>query len=95
MKQASLILITTKGCRGCYVMNNKIAEVAEHNPGLVKSTEVYDIENIPEWIEVNVILNDFPTTLILVDDTIKGVIEGSCSVHKLLHKINEVIDSIV
>lgn len=91
MNKVSLILITTKGCRGCYVMNNKIAELNETNPGLIESTEVYDVEEIPNWIEVNVILNDFPTTLILVDDTIKGVIEGSCSVHKLHNKIKECI----
>lgn len=93
MKQVSLILITTKGCRGCYVMNNKIAEVVEDNPDLIASTDVCDFEELPSWIEVNVILNDFPTTLILVDDIIKGVIEGSCSTTKLLNKINEVLEN--
>ncbi len=62
-----IILITTKGCEGCSIMNRSIKEaiVQTNKPVYYETRDKKDLTN-KELAKLK--LNDFPTTLFYKDD---------------------------
>lgn len=64
-----ILLITTKGCEGCSIMNTSI-----HNATLRSSKEfefeVKDVKDLDRKFVNKLHLKDFPTTILFKDDVI-------------------------
>ena len=91
-----LILVTTKGCKACEIQENII------NSAIKSSINKYHIDfkisvfpenNTVKYIqELNnkeIIINDFPTTMFLVNDNYKISISGTCTKEKLMRLFDE------
>ena len=91
-----ILLITTKGCEACKIQENII------NSAIKSSINKYHIDfkisvfpenNTLKYIqELNnkeIIINDFPTTMFLVNDNHKISISGTCTKEKLIHLFDE------
>lgn len=83
-----IYLATTEGCYGCSIMKKLLEEI--HNSNLYTfSIEILDFKDIPEFIKINVPLNDFPTIIFVENNVIKYHHSGTISKRKLQNIIND------
>lgn len=82
-------LATTEGCIGCKIMNNILEKVYANNL-YTFSIETMDYKDLPEYIKINIPLNDFPTLIFVQDDVIKYHHSGTLSPRKLQEIINDI-----
>lgn len=59
-----VLLITTPGCEACKIMENIIRKVHKDNL-YTFSIDVQEFNKVPEFIKINVPMNDFPVTVLL------------------------------
>ena len=77
-----IYLATTKGCEACRIMERILKQVQRNN-GYTFSIQVRDYNLLPEFIQVNVALTDFPTLIFLENDIIKYHVAGTISAKEL------------
>lgn len=78
----NIYLITTKGCEACRIMERILKQVQRDND-YTFSIQVRDYNILPEFIQVDVALTDFPTLIFLENDVIKYHVAGTISAKKL------------
>ena len=83
-----IYLATTEGCEACRIMERILKQVKRDN-GYTFSIQVRDYKLIPEFIQVNVILTDFPTLIFLENNVIKYHVAGTMSAKKLQEIIKD------
>ena len=83
-----IYLATTKGCEACRIMERILKQVQRNN-SYTFSIQVRDYNLLPEFIQVNVALTDFPTLIFLENDIIKYHISGTISAKKLQEIIKD------
>ena len=83
-----IYLITTKGCEACRIMERILKQVQRDNM-YTFSIQVRDYKLIPEFIQIDVILTDFPTLIFLENNIIKYHITGTISAKKLQEIIKD------
>lgn len=83
-----IYLATTEGCEACRIMEKILKQVQRDN-GYTFSIQVRDYKLLPEFIQVNVILTDFPTLIFLENNVIKYHIIGTISAKKLQEIIKD------
>lgn len=75
-------LATTEGCLGCKIMQNILDKVYKANL-YTFITKVVHFDELPNFIKVNVPLNDFPLLVFVEDGVIKYHIDGTITAEKL------------
>ena len=83
-----IYLATTEGCEACRIMEKILKQVQRDN-SYTFSIQVRDYKLLPEFIQVNVVLTDFPTLIFLENDIIKYHISGTISAKKLQEIIKD------
>ena len=83
-----IYLATTEGCEACRIME-KILKQVQHNNGYTFSIQVRDYKLLPEFIQVDVVLTDFPTLIFLENNIIKYHVTGTISAKKLKEIIED------
>ena len=83
-----IYLATTEGCEACRIMEKILKQVQRDN-SYTFSIQVRDYKLLPEFIQVNVILTDFPTLIFLENNVIKYHITGTISAKKLQEIIKD------
>ena len=83
-----IYLATTEGCEACRIME-KILKQVQYNNGYTFSIQVRDYKLLPEFIQVNVVLTDFPTLIFLENNIIKYHVAGTMSAKKLQEIIKD------
>ena len=83
-----IYLATTEGCEACRIME-KILKQVQHNNGYTFSIQVRDYKLLPEFIQVDVVLTDFPTLIFLENNIIKYHVTGTISAKKLKEIIKD------
>lgn len=83
-----IYLATTEGCEACRIMEKILKQVKRDN-SYTFSIQVRDYKLIPEFIQVNVILTDFPTLIFLENNVIKYHVSGTISAKKLQEIIKD------
>ena len=83
-----IYLATTEGCEACRIMEKILKQVKRDN-SYTFSIQVRDYKLLPEFIQVNVILTDFPTLIFLENNVIKYHITGTISAKKLQEIIKD------
>lgn len=73
-------LVTTKGCQACRVQRNNLNIAIEDYDIEYKEC---DFTELPDWLQTNVVLTDFPVTIFIEDEVIKYHFSGTKSVNKL------------
>ena len=77
-----IYLATTKGCEACRIMERILKQVQRDN-NYTFSIQVIDYNLLPEFIQVDVTLTDFPTLIFLENDIIKYHVAGTISTKEL------------
>ena len=77
-----IYLATTEGCEACRIME-KILKQVKHDNSYTFSIQVRDYKFLPEFIQVNIVLTDFPTLIFLENNVIKYHVSGTMSAKKL------------
>ena len=89
MKMSKRIyLATTEGCEACRIME-KILKQVKRNNGYTFSIQIRDYKLLPEFIQVNVVLIDFPTLIFLENNIIKYHVTGTMSAKNLQEIIKD------
>lgn len=83
-----IYLATTEGCEACRIME-KILKQVKRNNGYTFSIQVRDYKLLPEFIQVNVVLTDFPTLIFFENNVIKYHVTGTISAKKLQEIIKD------
>ena len=83
-----IYLATTEGCEACRIME-KILKQVKRNNSYTFSIQVRDYKLLPEFIQVNVILTDFPTLIFLENNIIKYHVIGTMSAKNLQEIIKD------
>ena len=83
-----IYLTTTEGCEACRIME-KILKQVQRNNGYTFSIQVRDYKLLPEFIQVDVVLTDFPTLIFLENNIIKYHVTGTISAKKLKEIIKD------
>ena len=83
-----IYLATTEGCEACRIMERILKQVQRDN-GYTFSIQVKDYKLLPEFIQVNVVLTDFPTLIFLENNVIKYHVAGTMSAKKLQEIIKD------
>ena len=83
-----IYLATTEGCEACRIME-KILKQVKRNNDYTFSIQVRDYKLLPEFIQVNVILTDFPTLIFLENNIIKYHVTGTMSAKNLQEIIKD------
>ena len=83
-----IYLATTKGCEACRIME-KILKQVQRNNGYTFSIQVRDYKFLPKFIQVDVVLTDFPTLIFLENNIIKYHVTGTISAKKLKEIIKD------
>lgn len=82
-----IYLITTQGCYGCEIQKNILEDV---NKDYNFDLHIYDFKDIPAFILHKVQLKDFPITIIIEGDKIKGEFTGTLSKKKVIKIIENI-----
>ena len=77
-----IYLATTEGCEACRIMERILKQVQRNNV-YAFSIQVIDYKLLPEFIQVNVVLTDFPTWIFVENNVIKYHITGTINAKKL------------
>ena len=83
-----IYLATTEGCEACRIMERILKQVKRDNV-YTFSIQVIDYKLLPEFIQVDVVLTDFPTLIFLENNVIKYHIAGTMSAKKLQEIIKD------
>lgn len=83
-----IYLATTEGCEACRIME-KILKQVKRNNVYTFSIQVIDYKLIPEFVQIDVILTDFPTLIFLENNIIKYHVTGTMSAKKLQEIIKD------
>lgn len=83
-----IYLATTEGCEACRIMEKILKQVKRDN-SYTFSIQVRDYKLLPEFIQVNVILTDFPILIFLENNVIKYYVSGTMSAKKLQEIIKD------
>ena len=83
-----IYLATTEGCEACRIMEKILKQVQRDNV-YTFSIQVRDYKLLPEFIQINVILTDFPTLIFLENNVIKYHVAGTMSAKKLQEIIKD------
>ena len=83
-----IYLATTEGCEACRIME-KILKQVKRNNSYTFSIQVRDYKLLPEFIQVNVVLIDFPTLIFLENNIIKYHVTGTMSAKNLQEIIKD------
>lgn len=84
-----IYLATTEGCESCNIMSKILRKILNEQKNFI--LHIQDFNNLPDWIKVNVPLNDFPTTIIVIDNVIKYHFQGTrplFNVYEILNSLN-------
>lgn len=87
-KSKRIYLATTEGCEACRIMEKILKQVKRDN-SYTFSIQVRDYKLLPEFIQVNVILTDFPTLIFLENNIIKYYVSGTMSAKNLQEIIKD------
>lgn len=88
MQNKIIYLIKTHGCSACKCMEHILKDVVAEYPDT--NFVITYFSEIPEFIKVNVQLNDYPTTVFVKDDVIKYHFVGTMSAKKIKTIINDI-----
>lgn len=83
-----IYLATTEGCEACRIMEKILKQVKRDN-SYTFSIQVRDYKLLPEFIQVDVVLTDFPTLIFLENNVIKYYVSGTISAKKLQEIIKD------
>lgn len=83
-----IYLVTTKGCCACRRQKSILLIALKDREDI--ELEVCDFTELPEWLQVNVCLTDFPVTIFVEDDIIKYHFTGTKSVGKIFNIIKDI-----
>lgn len=83
-----IYLATTEGCEACRIMEKILKQVQRDN-SYTFSIQVRDYKLLPEFIQINVVLTDFPTLIFFENNVIKYHITGTISAKKLQEIIKD------
>ena len=83
-----IYLATTEGCEACKIMERILKQVQRNN-SYTFSIQVRDYNLLPEFIQVDVVLTDFPTLIFLENNVIKYHVAGTMSAKKLQEIIKD------
>lgn len=86
-KNQKIYIITTKGCAGCNIMI-EIAKKLSFDT-YFNAFYIQDISDIPQYIKVDVLLDDFPTIVFVDGYDIVYYHTGTLSKNKLKEKMVE------
>lgn len=86
-RDKKIFLITTKGCAGCEIMKDIIKQIADEATGI--GIYIKDIIDCPQYIKVDVPLDDFPAIVFADGYDIKYYHIGTISLSKLTAKMLE------
>lgn len=83
-----IYLITTYKCSACKYQECILKEVLKEHKNI--ELKVIDFSKVPEFIKINVILTDFPTTIFVKDDVIKYHFVGTKANRKIEALIKDI-----
>ena len=83
-----IYLATTEGCEACRIMERILKQVQRDNV-YTFSIQVRDYKLLPEFIQVDVVLTDFPTLIFLENNVIKYHVTVTISAKKLQEIIKD------
>ena len=83
-----IYLATTEGCEACRIMERILKQVQRNNV-YTFSIKVINHKLLPEFIKINVVLNDFPTLIFLENNVIKYHVTGTINAKKLQEIIKD------
>lgn len=82
-----IYLITTQGCHACDIQKNILNDISkDYNFDL----QVCDFKNIPAFLLHKVQLKDFPITILIADNKIKGEFAGTLNKKKVIKIIEDI-----
>lgn len=81
-------VITTYKCSACKCMEYILKEIQKDNPTF--TITITDFNEVPEWIETNVTLTDFPTIVFVENDVIKYHFTGTLSRKKVIKIMSDI-----
>lgn len=76
-----IYLGTTFKCSACKCQEHLLNKALEERSDI--ELKVCDYTELPEWLQTQVRLSDFPVTIFIEDDVIKYNVIGTMSVRKL------------
>lgn len=88
MANKVVYVITTYKCSACKCMEYILKEIQKDNPTF--TITITDFNEVPEWIETNVILTDFPTIVFVENDVIKYHFTGTLSRKKVIKIMSDI-----
>ena len=83
-----IYLATTKGCEACKIMERILKQVQRDN-NYTFSILVRDYKFLPEFIQIYIVLTDFPILIFLENNVIKYHVAGTMSAKKLQEIIKD------
>ena len=83
-----IYLATTEGCEACKIMERILKQVQRDN-NYTFSILVRDYKLLPKFVQVDVVLTDFPTLIFLENNVIKYHVAGTMSAKKLQEIIKD------
>lgn len=83
-----IYLATTEGCEACKIMERILKQVQRNNV-YTFSIQVIDYKLLPEFIQVDIVLTDFPTLIFLENNVIKYHVTGTINAKKLQEIIKD------
>ena len=83
-----IYLATTEGCEACKIMERILKQVQRDN-NYTFSILVRDYKLLPKFVQVDVVLTDFPTLIFLENNIIKYNVTGTMSAKKLQEIIKD------
>lgn len=88
MENKVVYVITTYKCSACKCMEYILKEIQKDNPTF--TITITDFNEVPEWIESNVTLTDFPTVVFVENDVIKYHFTGTLSRKKVIKIMSDI-----
>lgn len=88
MNSKVVYIITTYKCSACKCMEHILKEIQKDNPTF--TITITDFQKVPEWIETNVTLTDFPTVIFIDNDVIKYHFTGTLSRNKVIKIMSDI-----
>lgn len=83
-----IYIITTVNCSACKCMEYILNDIQKDNSTFsINST---DFTKIPEWLNTNIILTDFPTVIFVDNNVIKYHFVGTKSKSKVLKLMEDI-----
>lgn len=84
----TIYLGTTRNCAACYHQETLLIEAINERPDI--ELKVCDYSELPQWLQVNVLLTDFPVTILVEDEVIKYYFVGTKTTKKMLNLFDDI-----